>query len=213
MRAETTGVVQTRWQSGLGNLGPFPANYTVQATPAIGVASTASLASRRGRQALDVELHVSFEIDLSVVLPDLRLPASIPVPGAGSVATPGTHVVWPAVTVRLSHRDCVMGAHDATGKSASLLAAIALAFSDVILDVPFAAPFLGVALDGLLALVGVEGTANFLQAVVSSLTTRPAAAVPSLGSIAVPAAAVDDVDADPAGYMNEDGHVLELALA
>src|SRR5438445_7154708 len=101
----------TQSKTGSGSLGPFVANYTVQATLTNGTVDlippdTIRIADLR----LDWDLDLSFGFDLSSILPDFCLPqVCIDIPCVGEVCIPPVAICidWPTITIPVTHSDFV----------------------------------------------------------------------------------------------------------
>ena len=176
-------------KSGSGNLGPFTANYSITGTLTSGDVDlippdTIRIVDLR----LNWSLNLSFEFDLSSILPDFCIPqVCVPVPCVGDVCTPRICIDWPTITIPVSFSDFLKATADlqldinlAGGKwkveavmlalpnlqfgatSALLLVAIGVAATPILLAVPFIGPFLAIAVDAILAAIAIAGVTGLL---------------------------------------------------
>lgn len=175
--------------SGSGNLGPFVASYGVTATLVNGdIDLRAPDIIRVEDLRLNWTLNLSFGIDLSAILPDFCLPqVCVDIPCVGRVCTPRICIDWPTITVPVSFSDFVKATGDFKldislsggvwnvqavivgvpnlqfgATTALLLAAIGAAVTPILLAIPFIGIFLAVAVDTILALIGIAGVTGFL---------------------------------------------------
>lgn len=175
--------------SGSGSLGPFVANYAVTATLVNG---DVDLITPDIIRVVDLRvnwsLDLSFGIDLSTILPDFCLPqVCIDIPCVGRVCTPRICIDWPTITVPVSFSDFVKATGDFRldislsggvwtvqavivgvpnlqfgATTALLLAAIGAAVTPILLAIPFIGIFLAIAVDTILALIGIAGLTGLL---------------------------------------------------
>lgn len=175
--------------SGSGNLGPFVASYGVTATLVNGdIDLRAPDIIRVEDLRLNWTLNLSFGIDLSAILPDFCLPqVCVDIPCVGRVCTPRICIDWPTITVPVSFSDFVKATGDFKldislsggvwnvqavivgvpnlqfgATTALLLAAIGAAVTPILLAIPFIGIFLAVAVETILALIGIAGVTGFL---------------------------------------------------
>jgi hypothetical protein len=184
----------TQTKSGSGNLGPFVANYTIQASFSNGGVDlippdTIEIVDLR----LDWDLDLNFGIDLSAILPDFCLPqVCVDIPCVGEVCTPTICIDWPTITVPVSFGDFLKATIDFSldvslsggtwkvqaevlgvpnlqfgATSAALLVAIGAAVTPVLLAVPFIGPFLALAVDAILAVIAIAGVTGFLGPIIT----------------------------------------------
>lgn len=183
------GLIPAQTKSGSGSLGPFIASYSVTATLTNG---DVDLIPPDLIRLIDLQLNwnldLSFGLDLSTILPDFCLPqVCVDIPCVGTVCTPKICIDWPTITVPVSFGDFVKATGDFklaiafTGgewrvqavivgvpnlqfgaTTALLLAAIGAAATPILLAVPFIGPFLAIAVDAILALIGIAGVTGFL---------------------------------------------------
>jgi hypothetical protein len=183
------GLIPPQSASGSGNLGPFVASYGVTATLTNGdVDLRAPDIIRIENLRLNWSLNLSFGIDLSVILPDFCLPqVCVDIPCVGRVCTPKICIDWPTISVPVSFGDFaeadgdfklnitlsggiwkvqaeVVGIPELRfgATTALLLAAIGAAVTPILLAIPFIGPFLAVAVDTILAIIGIAGVTGFL---------------------------------------------------
>jgi hypothetical protein len=183
------GLISLPPASGTGSLGPFVAGYTASASLAPGdVDLIAPGTIRITDLRLDWNLGFSFGVDLSSFLPDFCLPrVCVDIPCVGRVCTPSFCVDWPTITVPVSFSDFVRATADfgisitQSGgmwkveavvqgvpnlqfglTTAGLLTAISLAITPLLLAVPFAGPFLAIAVNGIVLAIGVAGVTGLL---------------------------------------------------
>lgn len=180
--------------SGSGNLGPFVASYQAQAQFVNGAIdliapSTVRVANLR----LNWQLNLSFGIDLNRFLPELCLPqVCVNIPCVGRVCTPRVCLRWPSITVPVSLGDFVEATADfgldialVGGQwrvravvqnvsqlqfgpaTAGMLALIGLAITPLLLAIPFIGPFLAIAVNTILAAIGIAGLTGFLGPILS----------------------------------------------
>jgi hypothetical protein len=188
------GSIGTLSRSGSGQLGPFLANYNVQATFTNGDVDlippdTIRILNLR----LDWNLNLSFGIDLGAILPEFCLPqVCVDIPCIGRVCTPRICIDWPTITVPVSFGDFLQTTADLnldinlTGSnwivearvqtvpslqfgatSALLLAAIGAAVTPILLAIPFIGLFLAIAVDIILATIAVAGVTGFLGPIIT----------------------------------------------
>ncbi|WP_036262581.1 hypothetical protein [Methylocapsa aurea] len=182
-------ILPAQSSSGSGNLGPFVASYSVTATLTNGdVDLIPPDIIRLVDLRVDWDLHLSFGIDLSAILPDFCLPqVCINIPCVGRVCTPRICIDWPTITVPVSFGDFIKATGDfrldisLTGgvwrvqavivgvpnlqfgaTTALLLAAIAAAVTPLLLAIPFIGPFLAIAVDAILLAIGIAGVTGLL---------------------------------------------------
>jgi hypothetical protein len=183
------GTLPPQSSSGSGNLGPFVASYGVTATLVNGdVDLRAPDIIRIKDLRLNWTLNLSFGIDLSSILPDFCIPqVCVDIPCVGRVCTPRICIDWPTITVPVSFSDFVKVTGDFKldislsggvwkvqavivgvpnlqfgATSALLLAAIGAAVTPILLAIPFIGPFLALAVDGILLVIGIAGVTGFL---------------------------------------------------
>ena len=188
------GLVTIPPATGSGALGPFVASYGASASLSPGdVDLIAPDTIRIDDFRLDWNLSFSFGIDLSTFLPDFCLPrVCVNIPCVGRVCTPRVCIDWPTVSVPVSFSDFVKVTADFGisitesggvwkveavvqgipnlqfgATTAALLAAISLAVTPILLAIPFAGPFLAVAVNAILVAIGIAGVTGFLGPILS----------------------------------------------
>jgi hypothetical protein len=188
------GLISLPPASGTGTLGPFFASYNASASLSSGDVDLIAPGTIRIQDfRLDWNLGFSFGFDLSSFLPDFCIPQiCIDIPCVGRVCTPGFCVNWPTVTVPVSFSDFVKVTADfgisitQTGGvwrveavvqgtpniqfglvTAGLLAAISLAITPVLLAVPFIGPVLAIAVNAIIAAIGIAGVTGLLGPILS----------------------------------------------
>jgi hypothetical protein len=176
-------------KSGSGNIGPFFANYTVRASITGGsvVLKTPDVIELNGIH-LNYSLDLSFGIDLNNFLPHFCLPqVCVDIPCVGTVCTPKICIDWPTITIPFSYSDFVsftgdfelkprlsggdwyidlrivsIPALDLSLAAAAILAALGLLLGALLAPIPFIGPILAVAVEAILAAVGVAGITGLL---------------------------------------------------
>jgi hypothetical protein len=175
-------------------LGPFNVTYTANATLTNGVVDlippdTIRIADLR----LDWTVKLDLVIDLAKILPKLCLPqACIDGPCGIKVCTPEICIPWPKVPVTIPISDfakttvdtrLVIGLVGANWRveaevlgipslsfgltTAALLALVSAAITPFLLLVPFIGPFLALAVNLILAAIGVAGLLGLLGAILT----------------------------------------------
>lgn len=183
------GLIPPQSASGSGNLGPFIASYSVNATLVNGDVDlrTPDIIRVEDLQ-VNWSLNLSFGFDLSSILPDFCLPrVCVNIPCVGRVCTPRICIDWPTITIPVSFSDFVRATGDfrlvATlngglwkveaeivgvpnlqfgATTALLLVAIGVAATPILLAIPFIGPFLAIAVNGILLAIGIAGVTGFL---------------------------------------------------
>lgn len=181
-------------QNGVGTLGPFVASYGASAQFVSGAIdliapSTIRVANLR----LNWQLSLSFGIDLNSFLPNFCLPqVCVDIPCVGRVCTPRICISWPTITVPVSLSDFVETTADfgldialVAGQwrvravvqnvsqlqfgptTAGMLVLIGLAITPLLLLIPFIGPFVAIAVNAILAAIGVAGLFGFLGPIIS----------------------------------------------
>lgn len=175
--------------SGSGNLGPFVASYAVSATLASGdIDLIAPDIIRVANLRVNWSANLSFGIDLSTILPDFCLPQiCVDIPCVGRVCTPRICIDWPTIAVSVPLSDFVEADADfrlaialnsgiwnveavVAGipslrfgpTTAGLLLVIGAAITPILLVIPFIGIFLAIAVNTILALIGVAGLIGLL---------------------------------------------------
>ncbi len=188
------GLVTIPPATGSGALGPFVASYGASASLSAGdVDLIAPGTIRIDDFRLDWNLSFSFGIDLSTFLPDFCLPrVCVNIPCVGRVCTPRVCIDWPTVSVPVSFSDFVKVTADFGisitesggvwkveaivqgvpnlqfgATTAALLAAVSLAVTPILLAIPFAGPFIAIAVNAILVAIGIAGLTGFLGPILS----------------------------------------------
>lgn len=180
--------------AGSGNLGPFVATYAAQAQFVGGAIDLVAPGTIRvANLRLNWQLNLSFGIDLNRFLPELCLPqVCVDIPCVGRVCTPRVCIRWPSITVPVSLGDWVEASADfgldiaLTGghwrvrgvvqsvsqlqfgpATAGMLVLIGLAITPLLLAIPFIGPFVAIAVNAILAAIGIAGLTGFLGPILS----------------------------------------------
>ena len=183
------GILPPQSKSGSGSLGPFVASYGVTASLTNGdVDLIPPDIIRIVDLRLDWSLSLSFGFDLSSILPDFCLPqVCVNIPCVGKVCTPKICIDWPTITIPVSFSDFVKATGDFKldirlvgnvwtvqalivglpnlqfgATTALLLAAIGAAATPILLAIPFIGPFLAIAVNAILLVIGIAGVTGFL---------------------------------------------------
>lgn len=180
--------------AGSGNLGPFVATYAAQAQFVGGAIDLVAPGTIRvANLRLNWQLNLSFGIDLNRFLPELCLPqVCVNIPCVGRVCTPRVCIRWPSITVPVSLGDWVETSADfgldialSGGQwrvrgvvqsvsqlqfgpaTAGMLVLIGLAITPLLLAIPFIGPFVAIAVNAILAAIGIAGLTGFLGPILS----------------------------------------------
>jgi hypothetical protein len=178
----------TQSTSGGGSLGPFAAAWSASVSFSGGAID---LIPPNVIQITDCHFNYSlgftFSVDLNSFLPHFCLPqVCIPTP-FGDICTPKICLSWPTITVPVNYSDTILFTADFTLNThlsgttwlvdvvivgipdlqlsvaaAAILAAIGAAVTPILLAVPFIGPFLAIAVDAILAAVGIAGITGLL---------------------------------------------------
>jgi len=186
--------IPTLSKSGSGSLGPFTAGYSVQGTFAGGTVDLIAPSTVRIEHLrFNWQMTLSFGIDLNDFLPHFCLPqVCVDIPCVGHVCTPKICVSWPTIDVSVPFGDFVEATADfgidvslSGGQwkvqivvqnlsqlqfgpaTAGILVLIGAAITPLLLAIPFIGPFLAVAVDLILAAIGVAGLTGFLGPILS----------------------------------------------
>jgi len=192
--ADAIATIPPLSSSGSGSLGPFTAGYTVQGQFTSGsVDLIAPSTVRIDHLRFNWQLDLSFGIDLNDILPTFCLPqVCVDIPCVGRVCTPQICLSWPTITVPISLSDFAEATADfgidvslVGGNwrvqivvqnvselkfgmtTAAVLAAIAAAVTPILLLIPFIGPFLAIAVDAIIAAIGIAGVTGFLGPIIS----------------------------------------------
>ena len=181
-------------QSSSGSLGPFTANWSANASLAVGAVDLQPPnIIRLANGTLNYALSLSISFDLSTILPDFCLPrVCIPIPFNGSLCTPRICVDWPTITIPVSHSgpvnftaDFRLNVHLTGGQwnvdaivvgvpflqlgpaAVAILSAVGAAAALVLLGVPFIGPFLAAAVAAITAAIGIAALTGLLGAILT----------------------------------------------
>lgn len=181
-------------QNGSGSLGPFTAGYHATAQFASGsidliVPSTIRVDHLR----LNWHVDLSFSIDLNQFLPHFCLPqVCVDIPCVGRVCTPRICISWPTIGVNIPLGDFVEvtadfgidiqlsgGNWNVEGvvqnvsqlqfgpATAGMLVLIGAAITPLLLVIPFIGPFIAIAVNAILAAIGIAGLLGLLGPIIS----------------------------------------------
>lgn len=172
-----------------GSIGPFSATYSATASFSGGAVDLiAPNIIRIADCKLNYSLNLNFSVDLNGILPHFCLPqVCIPIPFIGNVCTPQICITWPTIPIPVSYSDAItftadftLNAHlsgaiwlvdvviddipalNLSPAAVAILAAIGLAVTPILLAIPFIGPFLAVAVDTILATIGIAGLTGLL---------------------------------------------------
>ena len=188
----------TQSTSGGGSLGPFAATWSASASFSDGAID---LLPPNIIQITDCHLNYSLgfslSVDLNSFLPHFCLPQiCIPIPFDGSLCTPKICISWPTITIPVSYADTIkftadftlnaqlsgstwlvdvvivgIPALDLSPAAAAILVAIAAAVTPILLAIPFIGPFLAIAVDAILAAIGIAGITGLLGPLLTPLVS------------------------------------------
>jgi hypothetical protein len=188
------GLIPAQSSSGSGSLGPFLVSYSASASLAPGDIDLIAPGTIRITDfQVNWNVSLSFGLDLSTILPDFCIPqVCVDIPCVGKVCTPEICVDWPTITVPVSFGDFIKATADlgisimvsggvwkveAVVQSvptlqfglvtAALLAAISAALTVVLLLVPFIGPFLAIAVNAIIAAIGIAGVTGLLGLIIT----------------------------------------------
>lgn len=187
----TIGMLST---AGSGSLGPFTASYNLTGHFTGGTIDLIAPGTARvDHLRFDWHVDLGFSIDLNDFLPNFCLPqVCIDIPCVGRICTPRICIAWPTIGVNVPLGDFVEASADLgidiglTGgnwkvqlvvqnvrqlqfgpATAGMLALIGLAITPVLLLVPFLGPFLAIAVNAILATIGIGGLTGLLGPIIS----------------------------------------------
>jgi hypothetical protein len=190
--AESTLIIPPA--SGGGNLGPFGATWSASASFSGGdVGLIAPNIIRIGNCNFNYSLGLSFSIDLNSILPHFCLPqVCIPIPFDGEICTPQICINWPTITIPITYSDTIVftadfalnvhlsgglwfvdvvivdvPALDLSAAAVAILAAIATVATAILTPIPFIGPFLALAVDAILATIGIAGITGLLGSILT----------------------------------------------
>jgi hypothetical protein len=185
--AET--IFGTQSKSGSGSFGPFVASYGASVFFSGGsVALQTPNIIALDDIHLNYSLNLSFGIDLNSFLPNFCLPqVCVDIPCVGTVCTPTICISWPTISIPFSYSDFIDFSADfqvlphlsgstwlidirivsvpnlsISPAAAAILAALGLALGAVLAPIPFIGPFLAVAVEAILAGIGIAGITGLL---------------------------------------------------
>lgn len=181
-------------QSGSGSLGPFTAGYTASVSYVHGsidliVPSTIRIDHLR----VNWNVTLNFSINLNDFLPHFCLPqVCVDIPCVGRVCTPRVCLSWPTISVSVPLGDFVEATADfglditlnagvwkVQGvvqnvsqlqfgpATAGMLVLIGAAITPLLLLIPFIGPFLAIAVNAVLAAIGIAGLTGLLGPILS----------------------------------------------
>lgn len=188
------GLVAIPSQSGSGSLGPFAASYTASVAfvhGSVDLIVPSTVRMKQLRVAWNITL--GFSINLNDFLPNFCIPqVCVDIPCVGRVCTPRICVRWPTISVNLPLGDWVEATADfgldisqAGGQwkvqalvqnvsqlqfgpaTAGMLVLIGAAITPLLLLIPFIGPFLAIAVNAILAVIGIAGLTGFLGPIIS----------------------------------------------
>jgi hypothetical protein len=179
----------TQTTSGSGSLGPFGASWSASASFSDGAIDLLPPNVIQITNCnFNYSLGFSISVDLNSILPHFCLPQiCIPIPFDGDLCTPKICISWPTITIPVNFSDTItftadftLNAHlsgamwlvdvvivgipalDLTPAAVAILAAIGAAVTPILLLIPFIGPFLALAVDALLAAIGIAGLLGVL---------------------------------------------------
>jgi hypothetical protein len=174
---------------GGGSVGPFTATWSASASFSGGAIDLLPPNIIQITDCnLNYSLNFSLSVDLNSFLPHFCLPQiCIPIPFDGSLCTPKICISWPTITIPVSFSDTIkftadftLNAHlsgtiwlvdvvivgiptlDLSLAAAAILAAVGAALTPILLAIPFIGPFLAIAVDAILAAIGIAGITGLL---------------------------------------------------
>jgi hypothetical protein len=185
--AET--IFGTQSKSSSGSFGPFVASYGASVSfsgGSVGLQTPNIIALNDIH--LNFSLSLSFGIDLNSFLPSFCLPqVCVDIPCVGTVCTPTICISWPTIPIPFNYSDFIDFSADfqvlphLTGSTwlidirivsvpnlsispaaAAILTALGLALGAALSAIPFIGPFLAVAVEAILAAVGIAGITGLL---------------------------------------------------
>jgi hypothetical protein len=185
--AET--IFGTQSKSASGSFGPFVASYDVAASFSGGsVALQTPNIIALNDIHLNYSLNLTFGIDLNSFLPNFCLPqVCVDIPCVGTVCTPSICISWPTIPIPFSYSDFIDFSADfqiiphlsgsnwlidirivsipnltVSAAAAAILVALGLALGAALVGIPFIGPFLAVAVEAILAAIGIAGITGLL---------------------------------------------------
>lgn len=188
------GLVPLPPQGGSGSLGPFTASYTATATFVNGSIDLIVPDTIRVDQLrINWNVTLGFSINLNDFLPNFCLPqVCVDIPCVGRVCTPRVCLSWPTIGVNVPLSDFVETTADfglditlVAGQwrvqgvvqnvsqlqfgpaTAGMLVLIGLAITPLLLAIPFIGPFVAIAVNAILAAIGIAGLTGLLGPILS----------------------------------------------
>lgn len=217
---QTIGTLTT---SGNRSLGPFGASYNLSGHFTSGAVDLIAPGTVRiDHLRFDWHADLSFQIDLNSFLPHFCLPqVCVHIPCVGRVCTPKICLSWPTIPISVSFGDFVEATADFgidvalnagnwkvqivvqnVGRfqfgpgTAGILLLIGAAITPFLLVVPFIGPFLAIAVNAILAVIGIAGLTGFLGPIISPFISGLKIPVYEQAKhyLAVPASGANDPD-------------------
>jgi hypothetical protein len=188
------GLVAIPPQSGSASLGPFTAGYSASASFVHGsIDLIVPQSIRVDHLRLNWHVTLSFSIDLNDFLPHFCLPqVCVDIPCVGRVCTPRVCLSWPTISVSVPLADFIEATADfgldislnggvwkVQGvvqnvsqlqfgpATAGMLLLIGAAITPLLLLIPFIGPFIAIAVDAVLAAIGIAGLTGMLGPLLS----------------------------------------------
>lgn len=176
----------TKSASGGGSLGPFSASWSASASFSGGVIDLIPPnIIQITNCTVNYSLRFTFSVDLNNILPRICLP-QVCIPFT-DICTPRVCLDWPTISVPVSYSDVIHFTADFTldphlsgatwfidvvidgipeldfsPAAAAILLAIGAALTPILLAIPFIGPFLAIAVDAILAAIGIAGITGLL---------------------------------------------------
>ncbi len=173
---------------GGGNIGPFSASWSASASFSGGTINLISPNIIRISDCnLNYSLNFTLTVDLNSILPNFCLPRVCIWTPFGDVCTPRICLNWPTINIPVSYSDTItftadfiLNAHlsgsnwlvdvvivgipvlDLSPAAVAILIAIGIAATPILLAIPFIGPFLAIAVNAILAAIGVAGLLGLL---------------------------------------------------
>jgi hypothetical protein len=193
--AET--LLGTQTTAGGGTLGPFAATWNASVSFSGGsIDLLPPNIIQITNCSFNYSLGFSLIVDLNSFLPHFCLPqVCIPTPW-GDICTPRICVSWPTITIPVNYSDTIhftsdftLNAHlsgptwlvdvvivgipflDLSPAAAAILLAIGVAATPILLLIPLIGPFLALAVDAILAAIGIAGLTGLLGPLLTPFVT------------------------------------------
>jgi hypothetical protein len=172
-----------------GSFGPFTFTASASASFSDGtVVLTPPHIIQINNCNLNYSLNLTLTVDLNDILPSFCIPQiCIPIPFFGDLCTPKICLSWPTIPIPISHSDVIVFTSDFKLKAhlsgsnwlvdviiigipslnlsptaVAILAAIGAIVTPILLAIPFIGPFLAIAVDSILAAIGIAGLTGLL---------------------------------------------------